>query len=470
MEKQYKLSLKEIEESYDTQSILLEGVCIWPIIRFKINEEIRKNKGLKSRTFLLNRSIYKKLLTASFYGIWEIFKIKKYEYWIFSSSDRRKKIRNIYVDRVAEPLAVSLPNSLMIENPYPLGRHFKKKQLNDCNIISRTLFFAGTKVSGIFLKRNLPIKNEEVLVEILTENGISIDYIRVLNNYLAQYRFMKLLLSMTKPKAVFFVYAASSMGFIRAIKEKEIPVIEIQHGIINKSHYAYNVYKDFGKLLFPNYLMTYGQNELKIFNQNNYFIEQRNVFPVGYFFLDEFLKSPLRESYRNDLRNRFKKVIVFSLQDPFEEYTFDFLRRVSSLDPSLLYILVPRDIKKAYNNLNLGENVKIERSLNIYECLKMADFHASINSTCAIESLYFGVPNILFDYKNWASEYYNEILVDPKHTKYIKSPEEFITVIKDHEFHSKEIIVEKSKVLIKRNFWENVKEVLVKKILIKGNE
>ena len=145
MDRKENLSLKEIEMLYDTQSILLGEDFVWPIVRFKINEEIRKRSGLGSRTFKLDRKKLFKLLKTFFYGFLNLFRLRHYDYWIFSSSDRRKKMDAKYMDRVIEPLATENKKSLLIENPFPLGGHYPKNWINQCNITSQTPFYAGIK-------------------------------------------------------------------------------------------------------------------------------------------------------------------------------------------------------------------------------------------------------------------------------------------------------------------------------------
>jgi hypothetical protein len=448
----------------------MDGEAIWPILRLKINEELRDKDGVTSRTFKLSISKVLKLLGTFFFGVKEILLMGNYDYWVFSSSDRRKKIGRHYVDRVACSLVLEFPKTLMIENPYPKGRHFRKEEIVDTHIISRTIFFLGVRILEFFVNKNVKLENESLLIELLNQNDIKLDYHSILRNHIAQYRFMKFILRKASPKAAFFVYAASSMGFVKAFKEKRIPVIELQHGVINKEHNAYVISKDYGSLFFPDYLLTYGENELTFFDENNYFIHPNKVFPIGYSFFEEFSKEASDLSYEKNIRNQYEKIIVFSLQEPFEEFVFPFLTKVAELNISVYYILIPRNVLRDYGHLELPKNMIIEKNLNIYECLRIADVHLTVNSTCAIESLYFGVPNILFDYDNWATNYYANILKDPMHTKYVKTAEEFIFALNSGEFHSKKAIIEKSMRFFTRNFTENLRNLLKKEIVTSANE
>ena len=443
----------------------MDGDSVWPIIRFKINEELRNKRGLNSRTVKLNIRLVFTLIRTLFYGFKEVTRFRNYEFWVFSSSDRRRKIYDKYVDRVMEPILNEYPNAVEIENPHPLGHHYSKKELNNKNIISQTIFFLGVKIIGLFLNRKVELENESELNKILKDIGVTLNYRALLLNHKSQYLFMRFLLRFAKPKAVFFVYAASSMGFIKALKEMNVPVVELQHGVINELHYAYNVYKDFGYKFFPDFLLTYGKMETKIFTTNNYFIDSNRVLPIGYYFLEEFILSNVANQNAKKLKNEFDKIIVFSLQDPFEKHIFDFLSRAAPLDTSILYLLVPRNPMKTYGEYELPNNIRIERRNNIYECLKIADFHMTINSTCAIESICFGVPNILYDYNNWASKYYNNILNDTGHTIFVNSPKDLLNSVRKHVFYVKEKIEKESSNFIKKGFTENLKNAIESKIL-----
>jgi regulation of enolase protein 1 (concanavalin A-like superfamily) len=80
------------------------------------------------------------------------------------------------------------------------------------------------------------------------------------------------------------------------------------------------------------------------------------------------------------------------------------------------------------------------------------------------------VPNLLYDFNNWAQDYYGEILNDSGHTVFVKSPEQFIETLKHHKFYDKEEITKKSEAFIKRDFKANLQRVLESKILIRNNE
>lgn len=462
------MELKEIEQKYNVQTLTYKGNHIWPLVRLKLNEEIRAVRNIQSRTFKLRWNIILKLLRTATYGLKKLCSLRKYGYWIFSSSDRRKKTQNgTYEDRVVGFAAHLWQDSLIIENPYPLGKHYKKNEVYPDEIISQTIFSLAVRTISIFLQKP-KVENEPLLKKIFDDLGVQINYVRVIKEVRAQYMLGRFLLKFSRPKVVIFVYSASSMGFIKAFKEAGIPVVEIQHGVINESHYAYNIYKDFGNDFFPDYLFTYGKRECSIFHKENFFIDDSKVFPVGYYFLEMAKKNKESVAKAKMLKQRFKKIVAFSLQDPFDSFNFGFLDQVAALDPMVGYLLVPRNPIKLYDQFKTRPNVIIERDLNIYECLAFADYHSTINSTCAIESLCFGVPNILYNYDGWAWRYYSNVLKDSGHTVFVDSADEFIATLNRQQFFPREKIKKAGALFFEDNFLQNVKRIVETEILTEG--
>ncbi|WP_405208879.1 hypothetical protein [Aquimarina sp. LLG6339-5] len=456
--------LKNMEVGYDTESITIHNQAVWPVIRLKINECIRSEEGIVSRSFNIRSNINYNSFKTLFFGFRHLLKFRKYKYWFFSSSDRRKKVNGIYEDRVIEGL-IGESDRLVFENPYPLGKHYPINSLGKINIISQSPFYLGEIIFSKLFRIKSKIQNEQVLKTIVDDYGLSFNYKICIQKYWGQYLFYKTILRFHKPKVVFLVYSASSMGMIKALKERNIPVVELQHGIINEKHLAYNVFKDFGNFFYPDYLMTYGEKELEVFHEENYFITPKNVIPVGYYFLERSRKIKKPENKYLG----YNKIVVFSFQEVFENQTFDFLNDAASLDPSICYVIIPRNVNNSYKQIKLMPNIFIEREINIYDALKICDIHATINSSCAIEALTFGVPSILYNYDNWSSSYFKSIFGIDGSGYYVKTPEKFIEVIKKNNFASSKQIMKNGETFFKKDFLENFGKLLNQRIKKKQN-
>lgn len=451
--------LKEIEKNKRILDLKYKGIPIWPVLRLKSFYQIlEQQKGATNITRKLNTSSVLAIFKCFFYGFSEIFKLSNYDYLVFSCSERRKQVDGKYPERVVEGF-LSETNSLLIENPFPIGRHYKRHEIPTKHIMSESILFVGIFILGFFGFKKSALENKEVFLDIQKKYDFKINYNRFLLIYEGQYRLIKLMLTYSKkPKGVFFVYSASSMGYIKAFKEFNVPVIEIQHGVINREHNAYNVYNDFGKTLFPDYLLTYGNREMEVFNNpENYFINPKNVRPVGYYLLDKYLSnnSDHQNKYIQNYKEKYKNIVAYTHQEVYEKEILDFLIESASLAPNVLFLLLPRfDLKDQRDNM--PENLIIEKNLNVYDCLGFVDIHSTIFSTCAIESLSFGVPNIMYNYQNFSRSYYADILGDEKHTVFVESPYEFVHAILNHSFESKEYITAASDNFFKRNFIHNI--------------
>ncbi|WP_215224741.1 hypothetical protein [Echinicola shivajiensis] len=448
--------IKNIEKEYSLESVKVLNDPIWPVLRLKLLEELRKKNGMGSRSIQINGSFFRHLAKNLFYGFGDLLKIKNAEYIFFSSSDRRKKFEGLYHDRVIEDALVSLDNAFEIENPFPSGIHFKRGQIPTRHIIGQSIFYVGVNLFERIYGKKIKIENENILKDILKEYNVNLDYRGLTRRFLGQYYFMRFLLRRLDPKIVFFVYSGSSYGFIKALKEKRVPVVEIQHGIINERHLAYNVNTNLGTNLFPDYLFTYGNQELKIFDESNYFINSDNVVPIGYSFLEKYnKKSKEITKFEEQLRKRgFTKLVAISFQEPFEKQLIDFVNNAIKFDERIAYILFLRS-EKYQLSTSIHRNIIIANKFNIYEGLQISDFHVTINSTCALEAFSFGVETILLDIENQASTYYGDKLKGFKSVSFVSSPKELAEKINVQPFVSKDEISEEGKEFFVTGFREN---------------
>jgi hypothetical protein len=95
------------------------------------------------------------------------------------------------------------------------------------------------------------------------------------------------LLQQINPSIAFVVVGYGKEPFIEACKQESVPVVELQHGIINKYHYAYSYPEDRNKSVFPDYIFTFG----KFWNTATEFpLPTGRVIPIGYPYLERELE------------------------------------------------------------------------------------------------------------------------------------------------------------------------------------
>jgi len=460
--------IKEVEKTYNVSSITVNGVQVWPFLRtsyYSAYGNKYKFNGGKGRLSIGSKI---KRVKNVFYG-WENL-LKKYDFLVFSDTLEKRLVDDKYIDKIAESLILELgeDNVLLIENPVN-GSHFRRSEIATNNIISLDLFHIFCYQP--FLIKKINIDNEWILKEINKKYRLNINYHRVTTRFFCCERLFKLFYKIYKPKAIFIncYYSLTHQAAIYAAKKMKKLTIELQHGIINNKHPAYNVFVSLDKSFFPDYLFAFGDYVKEIFDKENYFIEKENVIPVGYMYIDyinnEYKPSKETINLFNNFRRKYKKIVAISSQWALENKLIDFLKKSASLSKDILYIFVTRNVNKDYSSVNFPENIIILKHLDVYQIIKEADFHSTLWSTCALEAPALGVPNILINIDGFAKEYYSNLLTNRDVTRFVDTPEEFVDIILNWQVKPKEEIKKLHGNFYKQNHKSCLKKALQKIIV-----
>ncbi len=452
-----------IEQEKAVEDIRVNHVQLWPIIRLKFFEELRKRDGISSRIVRISPATVKTLIKTFFFGLPNLFRLSRKKYWIFSSSDRRKSLGGLYYDRVVDAIPDILPATITFENPFPLGKHYPSKAMPHKQVISQSIFYLGSFLFARFC-RKYKIGDEHIIRELLEQYKVNINYKKEYATFRGQYYFTLFVLRFCKPKIVFMVYTASSMGYISAFKRKKIPVVELQHGVINDKHVAYNLRKPFDAGFFPDYLFTYGDMERHYFGEANYFIPLANVIPVGYYFLEAVAQAPASGSdLHQQLKARYKLIVVFSFQEPMADWSLPFLISAAAASPEYVYLIIPRNPAYDFEAWSFPSNVIVERDLNIYEAMKIGDVHTTINSTTALEAFCFGIPSVLIDIKHMAGNYYQDLFDNVDSVTFAADMDSFIEAIAHAKDRDRGKIRAEGDRFFKRDYDTNFRQALQSK-------
>ncbi len=430
--------IEKFEKDYDVIHITYKNASIWPYIRIYLSHEI-----LKTGKIIADKKTILNALGNFFNGFWNLF--KKADYIFFTDQADRKLINNQYYDRI-DFLSEKYKRNIVFE--LTTTTHYNKNLIPTKNIVSKIPLYFFTKIIKIFIKTS-GIKNLQTINKLLSDNNITFNISSLLKEYVAQYIIANFLIKLYHPKALILAPSYTNFPYIQAFKEKGIPVIEFQHGLIIKEHLAYNYTNCFGNTIFPDYIFTYGNFEKTIFNNNNHFIDSNKVIPIGHFYLN-YIKT----NYREDkiLRSKsatYKYRIAVTLQTNYENKLMDFITE-AALNKDILFIIVPRNNK---HTIMEKENIILNTNLNCYEAILNCDFHCTIFSSCAIEAIGLGKQNILVNIDGKSKEYLEFLLDDGNHSYIINSVEEFYTVISNN-FHKD--INEISQKYFKENYVTNL--------------
>jgi predicted glycosyltransferase len=199
---------------------------------------------------------------------------------------------------------------------------------------------------------------------------------------------------------------------------------------INKDHHGYQLYNNYSKLLFPNNLLCFGTNDKEFFKTSTY-IDYENVFEVGSYYLEHIKNSnPISIQFDN-IRKKYSVLIAITGQDAYDDVLLAFVHEVLNLKKEWGVVFIPRSEKEEYyrNNYQLNENIHFVNDLNTYELIKLCDVHTTVNSTCALESVAIGTPNVLFDYNKKASSYLANLLTNSITNSFCDTPEEYLASV-----------------------------------------
>jgi len=437
---------------------------VWPFLRipyyFAYSNKYDFNIEQQKKTSLWTKI---KRVKNVFYGFWNLF--KKYDYLVLSDVLEIRLMNGRYVNKLAEFLMSELGKKrvLLIENPED-SSHLKRSKLSTKNIISSDFFLVFRYLP--LWKRRFIINNEVILKEINSKYNLNINYRMLISRFICNKNLFRLFFRAYKTRLVFISEYYNSMyqAAIYTAKKLDIKTIELQHGIINNKHPAYNVFVKLDKSFFPDYLFAFGDYVKNVFDEDNYFIKKDDVLPIGNMYIDyinnEYKASEETIKMFSNFRKKYKRIVAVSSQRPIENKLIDFLKKSASLSKNVLYIFVPRDVNKNYSNANFPENIILLKNLNVYQIVKEANFHATVYSTCALEAPALGVPNILINIDGMARKYYSDLLMNRDVTRFVDTEEEFVDVILNWHTRIKKEIMDLHNGFYKQNHKESLKQAL----------
>lgn len=443
---------QEIEQERELEKVVYDGVQIWPMLR---NYIVPRVVLTSYKPITVSTGTLKRVLRYVFYGFRNWF--AKYDYLVISSSDQRKLVDGKYVART-DYIDDSFGNALHIELPNP--RHERRSGVKSPHIVSKIPLYLISQLFVIFWnKRNL--SHAGIIDKVLEDLNISFNYDTYLKRFDGDRKMARWLLNRYNPKFILLTTSYTNTGLISICRERNIPVIEFQHGLINKNHAAYSVNKTYDRKIYPNYLLTYGQQEVKLFEESS-FIESSHVIPVGHFYLDILAAKEATDPEVQKLRNKYQRVICVSGQDPLKDKIIPFLQNAAVLSPSTCFLYVPRnDTKKDYPSSTFKDNLIYCDWLNVYEAIMNADAHSTLHSTTAIEAPALGKPNILMNIDGGARFYLGDTLVDESVTRYADTAKDMVEIIDAWPFYdSAEDIKAANSHCFVQGYRENVNKAL----------
>lgn len=387
---------------------LLEGCNEWSLLRNRLYMNMLKileKEGAKSKS---SEVLNSRFLSNLFYGFKNWF--KSYDILVFTNNQYRKKINDIYFDRVLDPfiseedkkrtLFLSLTNTTF----YPMDKIHSK------HVVSQTIL---DLIGYLFVKLRPSSKKDSIGIEKILEKHENINFnvkqeLRQFYGYYYLYRFF---FKLYKPKKIFVAtyYSATRNYMVKAANDLKIPVIEGQHGYIGNAHPSYNCKIKLDASYIPSELWVFSEFDKEILREKGVYA-QNQIKVKGDYFLDQIKEIGRKESVEMEpYVDTYQYRVGISLQIPLESVMVPFFIRTAELNRDILYIFIPRIWNNEYENLELPENVIFVKESGFYDTILWCTHHSTVFSTTAFEADYLGFPNVLVDIQGLASKYFGTV-------------------------------------------------------------
>jgi hypothetical protein len=428
----------EIEKRNDLLQYRIDGWCVWPIVRFRIIK--RLNIKLEKITTTKKEKSTRRIIHL-FWGLLDIFRFinaSKSDYFVLTSTSARSEATELgYKDVFFDDFLLRNKHFFKIENINNDDLLYKSKaallKSNATTLfIEIAAFLLGELRPGT---KNIYFVAENLFDDLQREldSGI-IDFAEIVKSLKFFYwgkRLYGLILNKIKPKCV-LIANPGNYEITAAAKELGIPVVEFQHGFIDRYHPGYswsNYARNLKEIMpIPDAIFLYG----------NYFKEELTTLD----FWEESLKvvgSLGMDSVREKaIKDKTEKVmILFTSQGIDQEKIIDFLSQFLYLIRDqieiFLYIkLHPRNEigSEPYTvAFKSHPNVKVispNSSLSTLDLIKKSHFHMSISSTTHFEALALATPTIVLPF---ATSERIHILKDLDHVYFVQTPQDLLEIV-----------------------------------------
>lgn len=394
------------EEKNNLLKLCIDKVYPWEALRARIYYDIATKINIFDEHIIAKqtkKSIIEKTqyLVVFFYNILfknPFFNFKKIDVLVFEHP-RKVLYNGIWIDIYSHFLIDSLirqGNQVEVYETRFNGKLFKHpyhaKSLDIFTLVYRLIRpFIKTISSIKLMELNQKMNDFFGIKYDITNRFIDTVWILKIKSFL-----YKLLFRLKRPKSIYVVVSYGWSDMIKAAKELNIEVIELQHGVINKYHLGYNYPKNNKDLhYFPDKLYVWGD----FWKKNiDYPLEKKSIISKGFEYFDIQKKSLKLEKDKNS-------IIILSQGGIGEVLAGFVLENIDNLAKyTIHYKLHPSEYKtwgeykslvllSKYDNVNIIDN----NNKSLYYWFSKCDSQLGVFSTAIYEGLAFKCKTFILD-------------------------------------------------------------------------
>lgn len=396
---------ESFELEHSLFDIEIEGVPIWERIRFNVLRQIKRQNGFGQAHTGVTRD-WEDYVRGTALFLKNIFINNPYfgdeSDILYVGHPRRKLLEDGYWwDIYCDPIHEECNHDyLHLEDAYML-EHYRPARTENLRYLDLINY-------GGYLQRVLNINEpaippeeegrlQDVSSSIECEFGASVDLLaevfKVLYVRRTELGLYKRLLQKIDPKLLVIVVSYGKETLIEASKELNIPVVELQHGVIYDQHLGYSYPGSRTKVMFPDYLLTFGQ----FWKESVEFpIPDDRVIPVGYPYLENSI-----DKYE-DVATRDQ--ILFISQGTIGEQLSKFAIEVNQhpdVEASIVYKLHPGEYDRWEDEypwlIDADFEIVDVSEPPLYKLFAKSNAQIGVGSTAIYEGLAFGLKTFVYD-------------------------------------------------------------------------
>lgn len=448
--KHIKTLQKDFEKflDFENEGMVLEyryqfrNMLVWPFIRSVVWNAVMKSVS-NNKIGIVDNTFFKGKLPKLFYYNWfSIFDLKHNPFFInrksnvlflYNSLGNVLNAQGNYYNRIYDKFTSLYENTDIIENA-PFYKHLEPRQkkvyytdsIDIINLLAEKLIPVCEKDKRMIDNFLLFLKNE-LPFELSQQNwkNIEIELERYAKTNRFTYIFYYKLFRRIQPKVVIQGQGCDGNHMackLKVLHDLKIITSELQHGLITRTHFAYNYSetifnnKDY-QTYMPDSLLTFGK-----YWENNMRIPIP-VFAVGSANFNENIKN------MGNL-NSSKDTLLILPSDP-RSY-LQLVANIKSKLPHLKILIKVHPSKEEQINIFstiVNENIKIFCKENIFSLFKQADLVIGDDSTALYEAFALGKKVYV-----WESEKSLSV-VDKKIGQWFKEKEEIIELLEHSDLY-----------------------------------
>ena len=391
-----------LEEEYNLLDFEIEGIKPWQAHRIEIYYALGKHFGVFEKhlsrgasTLEKIKSLIQVLKNAFFHNT--LHDLKKVDCLVFSHP-RSKIVDSVAIDIYSyyfiKELEQKKKSFSEFETPDDDGRHIRAykpyKRYLDYLLLYKNLY-------AKFCNIKLDAEQEKIIENIIEETGlgnIKDILIRRTKKFIPTYRIYKKLLKETNPKEIVVVVGYGRAELIKAAKDLNIKVTELQHGTFSKYHLGYS---------YPNYKKELDYFPDKFLVWNDYW-ESLMKFPprcdvdiYPFWYLE---KEKMRYAHIEKTKNQMVVLGQGGVTDRMAKKIVENMDYFKNFQ--IIFKLHPEEYSKWDNYENLKSlmqisNIEVVEQVDLYRLLAQSKYQAGVFSTALYEGVEFGCKTILFD-------------------------------------------------------------------------